>query len=62
MPSLVEIDPMVLEKRMKMLKVYDNNNDAMDANDDKDGQRTNSPLINHILKETKCIEKKSIFQ
>ena len=37
-PILVEIDPVVLEKKMKMWKVYDNNNDA-DANDD--GQRTN---------------------
>ena len=35
MPSLVEIDPEVLEKKMKMWKVYDND----DYNDD--GQRTN---------------------
>ena len=35
MPSLVEIVPMVLENKMKMRKVYDNNDD-----DDKDdGQR-----------------------
>ena len=27
-PSLVEIDPVVMEKKMKMWKVYDNNNDA----------------------------------
>ena len=26
-PSLVEIDPVVLEKKMKMWKVYDNAND-----------------------------------
>ena len=26
-PSLIEIGPMVLEKKMKMCKVYDNNND-----------------------------------
>ena len=36
-PSLVEIGPVVLEKKMKMWKVYDKDNDA---NDD-DGQRTN---------------------
>ena len=36
MPSLVEIDPDVLEKKLKMWKVYDNNNDAND-----DGQGTN---------------------
>ena len=35
MPSLVEIGPVVLEKKMEMWKVYDN------ANDDNDGQRTN---------------------
>ena len=45
---------------MKMLGVNDNNN-GMDANDDNDGQRTNSLLINHILKETKCLEKKIPF-
>ena len=27
LPSLIEIDPVVLEKKMKMWKVYDNNND-----------------------------------
>ena len=27
MPSLVEIGPVVLEKKMKMWKVYDNNDD-----------------------------------
>ena len=38
MPSLVEIGPVVLEKKMKMCKVYDNN----DNNDNNnDGQRTN---------------------
>ena len=37
MPSLVEIGPLVLKKKMKMLKVYDNAND----DDDNDGQRTN---------------------
>ena len=35
-PSLVEIGPMVLEKKMKMWKVYDNYNDAND-----NGQRKN---------------------
>ena len=35
LPSLVEIGPVVLEKKMKMWKVYDNND-----NDD-DGQRIN---------------------
>ena len=32
MPSLVEIDPVVLEKTMKILKVNDNNNDDNDTN------------------------------
>ena len=36
---LVEIGPVVLEKKMKMLKVYDNDNN--DNNDNDDGQRTN---------------------
>ena len=36
-PSLVEIGSVVLEKKMKMWKVYDNE----DNNDDDDGQRTN---------------------
>ena len=36
MPSLVEICTVVLEKRMKMLKIYDN-----DDNDNDDRQRTN---------------------
>ena len=49
-PSLVEIGSVVLEKKMKMWKVYDNNNDANDDNNDAnednnddndDGQRTN---------------------
>ena len=43
MPSLVEIDQMVLEKKIKMLKVYNNNNDANyddDGDDNVDGQRT----------------------
>ena len=35
MPSLVEIGPVVLEKKIKMCQVFDNDND----NDD--GQRTN---------------------
>ena len=38
-PSLVETDPLVREKKMKMYKVYDNAND--DDDDDDDGQRTN---------------------
>ena len=38
MPSLVEIGPLVLEKKMKMWKVYD---DDDDDNDDNDGQGTN---------------------
>ena len=38
MPSLVEIGPVVLEK-MKMWKVYDNEDNDNDNNDD-DGQRT----------------------
>ena len=43
-PSLIEIGPVVLEKKMKMWKVYDNNdnnNNDNDNNDDNDGQRTN---------------------
>ena len=43
MPSLVEIGSVILEKKMKMWKVYDNddnNNDDNDNNDD-DGKRTN---------------------
>ena len=43
MPSLVEIGS-VLEKKMKIWKVYDDNdnndNDNNDYNDDNDGQRT----------------------
>ena len=38
MLSLVEIGPVVLEKKMKMWKVYDN---AKDKYDNDDGQRTN---------------------
>ena len=37
MPSLVEIGPVVLEKKMKMSKVYNN---ANNNDDDNDGQRT----------------------
>ena len=39
-PSLVEIGSVVLEKKMKMWKVYDND-DNEDNNDDDDGQQTN---------------------
>ena len=39
--SLVEIDPLVLEKKMNMWKVYDNKNDAADDNDD--GQSSLEP-------------------
>ena len=40
MPSLVEIVPMVLENKMKMRKVYDNNDDDDNDDDDNDdGQR-----------------------
>ena len=41
-PSLVEINPVVQEKKMKMFKVYDNNNDA---NDNDDGQLTNQKKL-----------------
>ena len=45
MPNLIEIGQVVLEKKMKMWKVYDNaNNDDDNANnndDDNDGQRSN---------------------
>ena len=37
MPSLVEIGPVVLEKKMKMLNDNDNNDD----DNDNDGQWTN---------------------
>ena len=40
MPSLDEIDPVVLEKKMKVWKVQDNDNDDNDDNDN-DGQLTN---------------------
>ena len=36
MPSLVEIGRVILEKKMKLRKVYDNDDD-----DNDDGQRTN---------------------
>ena len=36
MPSLVEIGPVVLERKMKILKVYNNNN----GDDNDDGQQT----------------------
>ena len=38
MPSLIEIGPVVLEKKMKMWKVYEDNDNDDNAND---GQRTN---------------------
>ena len=38
--DLVEIGPVVLEKKMKMWKVYDDNDNDND-DDDNDGQRTN---------------------
>ena len=42
MPSLVEIGPVVLEKKMKMWKVYDNaNNDDNNENGGNKGKRTN---------------------
>ena len=41
MPSLAEIGPVVLEKKMKMRKVYDNKNDDNDDDNDEVGQRTN---------------------
>ena len=39
-PNLVQIGPVVLEKKMKMWKVYENDDDS-DNNDDN-GQRRNS--------------------
>ena len=39
-PSLVEIGSVVLKKKMKMWKVYDNDDDTDNANN-ADGQRTN---------------------
>ena len=45
MPSLFEIGPVVLEKKIKMWKVYDNDDDNdnnyNDNNDNDDGQRKN---------------------
>ena len=38
MPSLVEIGPVFLEKKMKMRKFYDNRDD--DEEDENDGQQT----------------------
>ena len=38
---LVWIDPVVLEKKMKMWKVYGNDESDNDDNDDDDGLRTN---------------------
>ena len=35
MPSLVEIGPVVLEKKMKMWKVYDNDDDRQLTNFDQ---------------------------
>ena len=40
-PSLVEIGPVVLEKKMKMWKVYDNDDNDDNDNNNDDGQRTN---------------------
>ena len=39
-PNVVEIGPVVLEKKMKMWNIYYNNDDDDDSNDD-DGHRTN---------------------
>ena len=41
MPSLFEIGPVVLEKQMKVCKVYDNDANDNDDDDSDDGQRTN---------------------
>ena len=41
MPSLVEIGPVVLEKKMKLCKVYDNN-------DNDDRQRTKFDHISSL--------------
>ena len=58
MPSLVEISPVVLEKKMECKKVYDN------ANDDNDGQWTNfdqksslEPLAEVSLKKKQLSKK-----
>ena len=44
-PKLVEIDPVILEKKMKMGKIYNdidaNDDNVDDDDDDDDGQRTN---------------------
>ena len=47
--SLVEIGPVVLEKKIKMWKVYDNaNNNDDNANDNNDWQQTNFDQKNSL--------------
>ena len=38
MPSLVKIGSVVLEKKMKMWKIYDHNNEGNNDNDNYNGQ------------------------
>ena len=53
MPSLVEIGPLVLEKKMKMWKVYDYNDD--------DGQRTNFDQKSSLEPSTQVSLKNSLM-
>ena len=55
---LVEIYPVVLEKKTKIWKVSDNNGDA---NDNDDGQRTNSIRNSHLSPWLKWTPKKVNF-
>ena len=52
MPNLIEIGPAVLEKKMKMWKVYDDDDNDNDDNDndnnDNDRQRTNFDQKNSL--------------
>ena len=49
MPNFVEIGPVVLEKKMRMWKVYDNDNDDNHNEDDNDGQRANLIRKAHLI-------------
>ena len=58
MPSLVEIGPVVLEKKMKMWKVYDDDDD----NDNDEGQRTNFDQKSSLEPSAQVSEKSSTKQ
>ena len=48
MPNVVEIGPVVLDKKMKMWKVYEHNEDDDDNEDADDAQQTNFVQKNSI--------------